>query len=376
MQWTSVISRADRAADAVGDVVEQLWRRLDGPPDLVLAFASRHLATSIADVPRELSRAFSGATLAGCLAHSVVGAGHELEREPALAVIAARLPEATTHSVFVTEAADLRALDVLDPARVRALMIIADGSTFEPELLVDELDHRFPDAPKFGGLASGGIYPGANALFAQDRALRQGAVVVAFEGALAVQTLVSQGCRPVGPRLRVTQSQNTVLLGTDAGRPSTVLQEVIAQLSPDQQRNAQNALHIGIRVPGARDDFLIRPLLGVDPNTGALSLNERVRPGDVVQFQVRDPASSTADLRDVLAHAERDRAAGALLFTCIGRGERFFGAPDHDVATFAEFFEDLPLAGFFCSGEVGPVGSRTFLHAYTSTFVVFRPSDP
>ncbi|MGH2901299.1 MAG: FIST C-terminal domain-containing protein, partial [Solirubrobacteraceae bacterium] len=61
----------------------------------------------------------------------------------------------------------------------------------------------------------------------------------------------------------------------------------------------------------------------------------------------------------------------ALMFTCNGRGRGMFGVADHDAAALAGALGDIPTAGFFAAGEIGPVGGENFLHGFTATVAVF-----
>ena len=124
-------------------------------------------------------------------------------------------------------------------------------------------------------------------------------------------------------------------------------------------------------------DFLIRNLVGLDRGRGVVAVAAMLEPGSVVQFHIRDATASAEDLVGVLARhklGEHGQAcAGAVMFSCLGRGRSFYGAVDHDTELFREHVGDVALGGFFCSGEIGPVHGRTFLHGYTSAFGLFRP---
>ncbi|MEN9222425.1 MAG: FIST C-terminal domain-containing protein, partial [Thermostichus sp. BF3_bins_97] len=168
------------------------------------------------------------------------------------------------------------------------------------------------------------------------------------------------------------------------------------RLSPADQQLARHSLFIGLLMnefkseptPG---DFLIRVILGIDPRVGAMAIGDRVRPGQTVQFHLRDAQTSAEDLRWALSRygAEHDLRqslpqahppepspdpCGALMFSCLGRGQGLYGTPDFDSQQFRELLGELPLGGFFCNGEIGPVGGSTFLHGYTSCFGIFRPA--
>jgi len=99
-----------------------------------------------------------------------------------------------------------------------------------------------------------------------------------------------------------------------------------------------------------------------------------VRLGQTLRLQVRDAAAAHEDLMEALgreAAALGRPPAGALLFTCNGRGSGMFGTPDHDARAVDEAFSHAPTGGFFCAGEFGPVGGRNFVHGFTATVAVF-----
>ena len=194
--------------------------------------------------------------------------------------------------------------------------------------------------------------------------------------------MVAQGCRPLGDPMRISRCQRNLLFELD-GKPAVeVLDRLFNELTEEEQRAFRLSPMIGIAMDSDRDvfgpgDYLIRNLVGLDRSEGVLALAAMLEGEKVVQFHVRDPAASAQDLAGVLARHRMGeggtRAMGALLFSCLGRGRNFYGAVDHDTSMFREHFGDIPLGGFFCSGEIGPVHGKTFLHGYTSSFGLFRP---
>jgi small ligand-binding sensory domain FIST len=99
----------------------------------------------------------------------------------------------------------------------------------------------------------------------------------------------------------------------------------------------------------------------------------------VVQFHLRDARTSADDLEAHLCRyrdeAKDTPAKGALLFSCLGRGVHLYGSADHDSHLFRHHLGEIPLGGFFCNGEIGPVQNKTFLHGYTSAFGLFRQAQ-
>lgn len=281
---------------------------------------------------------------------------------------------------------------------------MADGFSSRISELLQGLDFAYPGAVKVGGLASGGRGPRGNALFLLDartptprrELYREGTVGLALSGNVVLDAVVAQGCRPIGDPLRVTEAEGNVILSLEGRPPLAVLQDLAERLSPSDQRLARQALFIGLLMDEFKSeptsgDFLIRVILGIDPRVGAIAIGDRVRPGQTVQFHLRDAQTSAEDLRWALSRycAERnlqqsypaERSSqpkpdpcGALMFSCLGRGKGLYGTPNFDSQRFRELLGELPLGGFFCNGEIGPVGGSTFLHGYTSCFGIFRPA--
>ena len=261
-------------------------------------------------------------------------------------------------------------------------ILLVDPFSFDAEQFVMGLDFAFPSSSKIGGMASGGQRPGANALFLTDEVYRSGAVGVALSGNVTVDTIVAQGCRPIGRPMQVTSVNRNILTGLDDEKPIEVLQRTYNSLPTSDQSLARQAVFLGIAMDSLNEtpqlgDFLVRSIVGGDHATGALSVAEVLREGQTVQFHVRDAETSAQDLDHMLttysAQSPIYQETGALLFSCLGRGEHLYGQPDHDTQMFREKVSPMPLTGFFCNGEIGPVGGSTFLHSYTSSFGIFRP---
>jgi small ligand-binding sensory domain FIST len=124
-----------------------------------------------------------------------------------------------------------------------------------------------------------------------------------------------------------------------------------------------------------RGDFLIRNLLGADPRSGSIAVGALPRLGQTIQFQRRSAAAATEDMEELLARARKqlgDRPIyGGCLCSCNGRGKNLFGRPHHDAQLVQQRLGPMGLAGFFCNGEIGPVGEKSFLHGYTASLALF-----
>ena len=245
------------------------------------------------------------------------------------------------------------------------------------DLVLERLSDAYPGAVAAGGMASGATRPGGHVLFRDGRAPRYGAVGLAIVG-MPLRHVVSQGCRPVGRRFVITKCVENKIL-TLSGRPALpTIQEAISQFTPADQELAQTSLLFGRVMHEAKEDFslgdfLIRNFVGAVPDEGAVLVGDKVRVGQTVQLQLRDGTTATHDLDATLSRAAKDGgpARAALLFSCAGRGKRLFDVPDHDVAAIRRRWGEIPLAGFFCNGEIGAVGPRNFVHGFTASVAVF-----
>ncbi|HEX9603711.1 MAG TPA: FIST N-terminal domain-containing protein [Myxococcales bacterium] len=387
MRWASALSRKERTDEAVADAAAEVRRGLAGASaDLVVAFVSPHHLDASARLPAQVEAALPGALLAGCTGGGIIGAGHEVEDAPALSLTAASLPGVRLTPFHLEqhelpESADAQewrdAIDV-DPATRPDFLLLADPLTVDAGSVIAGLDAAYPAASKVGGLASGGPVPGANRVFLGARAHRSGAAGVALAGNVAVETIVAQGCRPVGKPMIATRCQGNLLQEVDGRPPIEVLRELYPSLPPRDQELFRHSLFLGIEMRDSVEyhegELLVRNLMGMDPRTGALVVGAALQPMHVVQFLLRDARTAEEDLARLLdrSTARGRPPRGALLFSCLGRGAHLFGRPDHDTDLFRSKVGAVPLGGFFCNGEIGPVGGATFLHGYTSAFALFR----
>jgi small ligand-binding sensory domain FIST len=348
--------------------------------DLAFLFLSAEHSEEAEEALAAASEELDAANLLGCVAEGIVGRDRELEQGPGAAVWAAALPGSlieTFHAVaFETdEGVAVGGVPPLDDADLVTLLV--DPFTFPASGFLAELTASEGEVPVVGGLASSGGGPEAQALFLDDEVLNDGAVGVVLRG-VRVRTVVSQGCAPVGTDSVVTSAEENVVFEL-AGRPALErLQGELRTMGSEQQElAARGGLLAGLvidenRSEYKRGDYLMRGLIDVDEDSGALTIGEPVRIGQTLRFHVRDAHSADEDLQEGLAHAlDGQNAAGALLFTCNGRGTNMFPELDHDAQAAAEALGGDAVAGFFCAGEIGPVGGRPFLHGFTATLAIF-----
>jgi small ligand-binding sensory domain FIST len=376
----AALSSAPGAPDAASEAARAACEGLEGEtPDLALLFLSAEHADRADEALAAAIAELEPARLLGCVAQGVVAGAREVEQGPGAAVWAASLPGARVEPFHATafetdEAYEIHGVpDDLADAALVALLV--DPFTFPAAPLLARLNADRPGLPVVGGLAVAGGEPGSQALFLDGEVHAEGAVG-AVVADVRVRPLVSQGCAPIGRDAVVTSAEGNVVYEL-AGQPALErLKDDIAALPPQQQALAARGLLAGLvidenRPTYDRGDYLMRGLLGADEESGALAIGEPVRVGQTLRFHVRDAESADRDLREALTGLAGERVAGALLFTCNGRGTNMFAEPHHDACVVSEVLGTDALAGFFCGGEIGPVGSRAFLHGFTATLAVF-----
>jgi small ligand-binding sensory domain FIST len=387
MCWASALSERPDATAAADQAAAQLCAALGAPPDLAFLFCADAYARDYARVAERVRAGLGGGLLIGCSGRSVIGAGREVEGSPAVSLTGALLPGVSIKPLRLAGDGFPRGLEAwrdafeLGTDREPGFVLLADPFSCDAEALVRQLDGDFPESAKIGGLASGAAEPGGNALFLGHRVHRDGLVGVALEGDIAVDGVVAQGCRPIGHPLFVTRCRGQLLIELDGRQPIDCLRELFERGSPRDRALMQSSLFLGIEMRPElseyrRGDFLIRNLLGADADSGVLAVAAALHEGQVVQFHLRDAQTSAEDLEERLARYRPGPGGaprGALLFSCLGRGAPLYGRPDHDSEVFRRHLGPLPLGGFFCNGEIGPIARRTFLHGYTSAFGIFRP---
>lgn len=409
MKWANALSTRASLEAAVKDVVEQIQPLFQTPADLGLVFISSAFASEYSRLMPLLREYLPMPLLLGCSGGGVVGMDshgdvQEVEGEPALSLTLARLPEVDLHTFYISSD-DLPDLDSspsqwidlvgVSPDKEPDFILLADPMFSGINDLLQGLDYAYPGAVKVGGLANGNATRSGN-LFCDGHLHGGGVVGLALSGNVVIEAIVAQGCRPIGHPYRVAEGDRNIMLkleeqidadASSYGKISTpleALQRLLQDLSEEDRELAQHSLFVGVAQsefklllePG---DFLIRNLLGVDPRAGAMAIGDRVRSGQRIQFHLRDSETSADDLETLLKRyqAQGTSAApvGALMFSCLGRGEGLYGEPNFDSHLFNRYVRDIPLSGFFCGGEIGPVGSSTFLHGYTSVFGICREGE-
>jgi small ligand-binding sensory domain FIST len=401
MRWASALGLHTQALDAAGQAIAEIKRKIgDNPPDVAFLFISPQHRMYYEQIRDAVMTGLKPKHLLGCSGGGIIGDGREAEQVPAISLTAAELPNVEIKG-FRFEDGSLPDLDSgprvwEDATGVAAksepqFVLIADPySMLRADEMLQGLDFAYPQSVKVGGLASGANGPGQNVLFLDDQIFKSGTISLAFSGEICVDTLVAQGCRPIGRPMQITKCHRNILVELDKRKALEVLSEIHEQANERDQQLIRTSLFLGLIMdPFKQDepkagDFLVRRPIGMDVDRGALAIAAILREGQTVQFHLYDAQAASDDLTGVLRRYSMENLnstkgeslppppRGALLFSCLGRGMHLYGKPDHDTDEFKSQFGEVPLGGFFCNGEIGPVAGTTHIHGFTSCFGIFR----
>jgi small ligand-binding sensory domain FIST len=389
MPFSAALSKRLQTRVAMEELCDQARTELGAAPDLAMLFFSSHHAGAAETISRIASERLQARCLLGCIGESIIGNGEEIEDAPAISLWLGKWNqpvELDSFHLILEETPDGFSLlgwpdSLLSAEAAKSVaFLLGDPVSFPADACLRHINENHKELRIIGGMASGVRGAGGVCLLLNDRLLDRGAAGVLIQGDLGVRSIVSQGCRPIGRHMVVTRAEENIITELGGKTPLAQLQELWQELSEHDQRLFQNGLHIG-RVINEyqgefqRGDFLVRNVLGLERDSGALAITDLLRVGQTVQFHVRDAATADEDLHallqlDLSAHEHSPK--GALLFSCNGRGTRLFPEPNHDVGVLRQEAGPIPVAGFFAQGELGPVGGQNFIHGFTASVALFE----
>ena len=326
--------------------------------------------------------------LAGCSSQSLIVGEHEVEQNAGLSLGLYALPGAELKAVHFTQEQVEEAngpgywhLETeVEPDHTNGWLVFIDPFHLDSETWLRTWNEAYAPAPILGGLASGDFNEQATQVYLNGEVYDEGGVAISVGGDVRLMGVTSQGCTPIGDTWTLTKVEHNIIHQIGNRPAYEVLAETFNQLTPEQQKGARGNLFIGLVVNEYledfhRGDFLIRNLLGADPRSGSIAVGALPRQGQTVQFQRRSKEAATEDMEELLARAHKQLGGtpiyGGCLCSCNGRGKNLFDRPDHDAQLVQQRLGPMGLAGFFCNGEIGPVGEKSFLHGYTASLALF-----
>jgi small ligand-binding sensory domain FIST len=326
--------------------------------------------------------------LAGCSSQSLIVGEQEVEQNAGLTLALYAMPGVDVKaSHFTQEQVEeangpgyWRLETGIEPNQTNGWLVFIDPFHLDSETWLRTWNEAYAPLPVMGGLASGDYSEQLTQVYLNSEVFEDGGVAISIGGDVKLAGVTSQGCTPIGDTWTLTKVDDNIIHEIGNRPAYEVLAETFNGLSPEEQKSARGNLFIGLVVNEYLDefhrgDFLIRNLLGADPNSGSIAVGALPRLGQTVQFQRRSAAAATEDMNELLARTKRKLGDatiyGGCLCSCNGRGQNMFGKPNHDAEMVQQRLGPLGLAGFFCNGEIGPIGERNFLHGYTASLALF-----
>ena len=393
MKAEAAIATGHEAAAVVEALLAQLPMLESGTEvDLAFLFMSDAYAADLTALLPEIKRRTGAKVLLGCSGQGLIGPEKEEERQPAMSLQVLSLPGAKLTPLHLS-AAEAGSPDTPDLIReqlgpealdVNAMFLFVDPFSVDGERLLESVALVEEELPIVGGLASSKYSRRGTYVILNDEVYDEGVVGVALGGAYEVKTVVSQGAAPLGDIWTITGVEGNLINSIGMRPAMKVLGDTFRKLKPDVQVRARANLLVGLAMNEYQDefhrgDFLIRNIVGLDRETGAVAVGAMPREGQTIQFQLRDPEAANEDLHALLSKARSElegrEVAGAVLCSCNGRGIGLFGEPDHDAKAFQQELGSIPVAGFFCNGEIGPVAGKNYLHGFTASIALILPKE-
>jgi small ligand-binding sensory domain FIST len=326
--------------------------------------------------------------LAGCSSQSLIVGEEEVEQNAGLTLALYAMPGADVKAAHFTQEQVEEAngpgywpLETgVEPKQTNGWLVFIDPFHLDSETWLRTWNEAYAPLPVMGGLASGDYSEQLTQVYLNNEVFEEGGIAISLGGEVKLAGVTSQGCTPIGDTWTLTKVDENIIHEIGNRPAYEVLAETFNGLTPEEQKSARGNLFIGLVVNEYLDefhrgDFLIRNLLGADPNSGSIAVGALPRLGQTVQFQRRSAAAATEDMNELLARTKRNLGEatiyGGCLCSCNGRGQNMFGKPNHDAQMVQQRLGPFGLAGFFCNGEIGPIGERNFLHGYTASLALF-----
>lgn len=369
----------------VTEIAHQALAEIGGKVTCGFVFVSADYAPDLADFLELLQLHAHVPLLAGCSGAGFLGKAEEEEHASGFTLLLLYLPETRVDAVRLPAVGEedeitpeaMRALTGREASKDDVWIVVANPFSLAVEPWLDAWNAAFAGVPAIGGLASGGRR-GDTAFVFHDRQVVEGGVAIGFSGGVKLRALVSQGCRPIGEPFTITGAEGHLVTSLGSRPAFEALDETFGSLAEKDKALAQGNLFVGLAMSEYLEefktgDFLIRNLIGGDPQAGVLAVGALPRVGQTLQFQLRDRSSADAELRHLLdeVKAEGAHPFASLVFSCTGRGRHLFGVPHHDAQVLREMLGEHASAGFFCNGEIGPVAGRNFVHGYSAAIALF-----
>ena len=347
---------------AIDACLEQL-QPLPSDAGLGFIYVTDSHANNLANILRELETQTGISHWIGTVGMAICCTRTEFYEQPAIVLMVTDL-SADQYTVFKSSQ-EIPALPQTDHFR----LAVTHGDPRNGQLakLIEQLPDQIGNGYLVGGLTSSDSY-----YYQVAGELVEGNLSgIIFDDSVNVVTGLTQGCSPIGNIHQLTECDSNIAISIDKRPALDVMKEEIGEVLSRDLNRIGGYIFAGFPLADTdTGDYLVRNLLGIDVNTGAIAIGDYLQPGVPIMFCKRDGKTAVEDLQRMLNNIKRRAKGtikGGLYFSCLGRGQYMFGEAHKEMELIAETLGDIPIVGFYANGEIA--GNR--LYGYTGVLTLF-----
>lgn len=379
-------SGTEAAGEASARALEQAGIR---KADWALVFTTFPHRAIYEEILNSVCRATHTKNVSGCSAVGVLSGTAEVEAEPAVVVLAVSSPSVRAKSFIVHElgAGGMKAGEEIGDklknrcGRNSLLAILPDPFHINPELLFKGVESRLGSVPIVGAAASEDPRINDTFEFFGDTVASSAVSGFLLDGDFSYDIEITQGCQPVGPPCVVTKADKNLIYELDGETAYSVLSGRVSKSILDDPGSIMRLLFMAFPPSHGVNDiaggnYLVRNIMGFDPDTGVIGVAQHVNEGQKVAFTLRNPEMARQDLKHMLDRIKSRESPShpykfGLYFNCCARGSSLYGHEGIDTAYINNALGDVPIAGFFGNSEFAPLNGTNHLFTYTGVLVLF-----
>jgi len=342
---------------------------------LGLIYVTDYLADDLKNILRHLTDQTGISQWVGTVGMGICAGGTELFDRPAMAVMTLSLDEQDYEIIHTIndEEKPLPAATQEWIAKTTPLLGIVHGDSNNPKIqhMVEEF------ARTSGSFLVGGLTASRQTSYQVAGSLENGGLTggglsgVLFAPSVEVATGLSQGCSPIGESHIVSDCVDNVIVGIDGRGALDVFKEDIGDVLARDLNRVAGYIHAAFPIEGSdTGDYLVRNLVGIDPEHGWLAVGGDIKLGERILFVRRDPQSAEEDLVSMVTKLKKRLPGdpkGGVYYSCIARGPNMFGTEGREAEIIHDILGDFPLIGFYANGEI----SNDRLYGYTGVIALF-----
>lgn len=356
----------------------------DGADLVLVYFTADHVANhqKLLETIRGVARTDQ---IVGCSGLGVLTGDGEIEGAPGVALLGLRSDNLRGRPLLCQPLREhdrergAEIANMLKADEQSLLVMLPDGYNSQPQNLFHGIEEEIGFVPIVGGGSSENGTYGKTFQLCGNEITTNGLCGLALSGSFDSSIDITQGCQPVTEPMAITKAEGNLIFEIDNRPAFEVFAQVIKGPLLNDLRRALAFVFAGLPADPQKNsvapgDYLVRNIVGLDPPKGILAVGEEVFEGERMVFTLRDPQRAREDLNQMLQRQSKSLGGKApqfgLYFNCCARGTSLYGIPGIDTAYIRQTLGDFPLIGFFGNFELGPLGGKNRLLAYTGVLAL------